>query len=220
MRLPILIALIGQLWSLPALAGAWLEQKGGGFTSTALRARASGQELSGYVAYGVSRRLTFGLDLHHSTGMKTKSAHALVFARLPLRQSDQGWQLAFELASGFGRDGAQWSGMRRLSLSAGRGLSWQGRDGWVNFDLTREWRRGGDLTAWKLDSALGIARKTGPSVILRTELYQPDGGEMIWKALPGLRWQLSPQREVLTGLEWRSFGAERLGLTVELWHRF
>jgi hypothetical protein len=110
--------------------------------------------------------------------------------------------------------------MRRLSLSAGRGLSWQGRDGWVNFDLTREWRRGGDLTAWKLDSALGIARKTGPSVILRTELYQPDGGEMIWKALPGLRWQLSPQREVLTGLEWRSFGAERLGLTVELWHRF
>jgi len=220
MRLPLVLSLVYALSTLPALAGAWLEAEGRGFTSSALRARGSGQEVSGYLAYGVSQRLTFGLDFNQSTDAQSQSAHALVFARLPLRQSETGWQLAFGVAAGLGRVDTQWSGMKRISLSAGRKLAWPKRGAWVNFDLTREWREEGLTKAWKLDGAFGFERRSGPAVIFRGEIFQPDAGARIWKVLPGLRWRLSPKRELLTGLEWRSFGQERLGLTLEVWQRF
>jgi hypothetical protein len=56
--------------------------------------------------------------------------------------------------------------------------------------------------------------------MIQLELYQPDDGEMIQKLLPALRWQLSESRDLVAGLEWRSFGDARLGLKLELWHRF
>jgi len=209
-------------------AGAWLEQVGGGFLSASLRARPSGQELGAYAAYGLTPRLSFGIDINQSRDEGRDSAHALAFVRLPLRQRDQGWQLAVEVAAGQARSGADWTGMQRLTLSAGRGLDWRGQDwrgpdwqagtGWVALDLAREWR--GSSRAWKLDTTLGVNRAHGPAPMLQAELYLPEESEMIWKLLPALRWSLSSRRELVTGVEWRSSGSARLGLKVELWHRF
>ncbi len=201
-----------------AQAGAWLEQTGSGFLSASSRARETGTELGAYASYGLSRNLTFGLDINQSDDSGFQSAHALAFARLPLRQRKAGWQLAVELGAGLGQRDADWTPMQRLTLSAGRALSWRGRDGWLAVDLGREWHDAGD--AWKLDGTLGLHRSQGPAPIVQVELYQPDYGDLAWKILPGLRWRLSPDRELLTGLEWRSFGEARLGLKVELWHRF
>ncbi|WP_254868711.1 hypothetical protein [Phaeobacter sp. HF9A] len=55
---------------------------------------------------------------------------------------------------------------------------------------------------------------------MQVELYQPDRGELAWKLLPALRYALSEQREVIAGVELRSFGAHRVGLRLELWQRF
>lgn len=203
-----------------AQAGAWLEPDGGGFLSSSLRARPTGGEIGTYAAYGVTPNLTFGIDINRSEDAGFPAAHALVFARLPLRQRDEGWQLALELGAGVARTGAEWAGMQRVTLSAGRGLDWSAGGGWVSVDLSREWRQGGAQRAWKLDGTLGVHRAQGPAPMIQLELYQPDDGEMIQKLLPALRWQLSESRDLVAGLEWRSFGDARLGLKLELWHRF
>ncbi|WP_254868710.1 hypothetical protein [Phaeobacter sp. HF9A] len=92
------LALIGQ--APPASASPWLEAHRHGFLSTSGRARGSGQEFSAYGAYGLTPRLSLGFDIHQSTDAGFRSAHALAFARLPLRQSDRGWQLAAEVMVG------------------------------------------------------------------------------------------------------------------------
>ena len=201
-------------------AGAWLEQTQRGFISSSLRLRPSGQELSAYAAYGVTPTLTFGLDLNQSDSGGFQSAHALAFARLPLRQRDTGWQWAMELAAGQRRHSSSWSGVTRVTLSAGRGWQLAGRSGWIAVDLAREWGGPDATQAWKLDSTLGFNARSGPAPILQIELYQPRDAALVSKLLPGLRWSLRNERELLTGVEWRSFGDTRLGLRLELWHRF
>ncbi len=204
------------------MAGAWMEQDGAGFLSSSFRLRPSGQELSAYGAYGIGPRLTLGVDINQADDSGGQSAHALVFARLPLRQRDTGWRLAVEMAVGASRDSstAKWAPMQRITVSAGRGLRLAGRDGWAAFDLAAEWKTAGTSRAWKLDGTLGLNATSGPSPLLQVELYQPRNGELLWKLLPGVRFQLSPQRELITGLEIRSFGDARYGLRMELWHRF
>ncbi|TNJ44851.1 hypothetical protein FGE21_07040 [Phaeobacter sp. B1627] len=205
------------------MAGAWMEQEGAGFLSSGFRLRPSGQELSTYGSYGIGPRLTLGLDINQAEDSGSRSAHALIFARLPLRQHDTGWRLALEVAVGANRDtspAAQWSAMQRVTLSAGRGLRIAGRDGWAAFDLSAEWQNAGLTQAWKLDGTLGLNAPSGPAPLLQVELYQPRGGDLLWKLLPGLRFRLTPQRELVTGLEIRSFGDARYGLRMELWHRF
>lgn len=202
-------------------AGAWLEQSQHGFLSTSTRLRPGAQEISGYAAYGVGSKLTFGLDLNSAKTSGHTSAHALVFARLPLRQEAEGWQLATELSLGMMRSGQDWAPMQRLTLSAGRGLTLRQRSGWVAIDLTREFSGLANRNAWKLDTTLGLNAQRGRRApILQLEAYKADGADLLWKVLPGLRFPLSQDRTLVAGLEWRSFGDNRLGLHLALWHRF
>ncbi len=204
----------------PLHAGAWLESEGQGFVSSGLRLRSGGQEVNGYAAYGVTPRLTLGLDLNRAEAAGGSSAHALVFARLPLRQSDTGWQLATELSFGLARNDARWQPLQRITLSAARGFDDPWGSGWIALDLAREWQPEGDRAAVKLDATLGLNSDRRAAPIVQLELYQPDQGALSWKLLPGLRWQLAPGRELLCGLELRSAGQDRVGLHLALWHRF
>lgn len=208
------------LLATPLHAGAWLEPEGQGFVSSGLRLRPSGQEVHGYAAYGVTPRLTLGLDLNRAEAAGSSSAHALVFARLPLRQSDSGWQLATELSFGLGRNDVLWQPLQRVTLSAARGFDSPWGNGWIALDLAREWQPEAHRAAVKLDATLGLNSDGRAAPIVQLELYQPDQGVLSWKLLPGLRWQLAPGRELLCGLELSSARQGRVGLNLALWHRF
>ena len=87
------LAAVTFLWlthvGIPAMAGAWMQPPNTGFSALDLRYRVSqGRELGFYGSYGLSERITLGLDLNDTS---TDSAHALAFLRLPLRKRDTGW---------------------------------------------------------------------------------------------------------------------------------
>ncbi|MCJ8336626.1 MAG: hypothetical protein MJH10_20740 [Epibacterium sp.] len=193
-----------------------------GFSALDLRYRASqGRELGFYGSYGLSERLTLGLDLNDTS---TGTAHALAFLRLPLRQGDTGWQIATELAVGANREAGQWLVMQRYGLSVGRGVQLGARAGWVSADLTRESRSSGTAKAWKLDAALGLNARTGRALapMLQIELHRADDGPATFAALPSLRLSRRAKQTWLGGLEWRrTQGKDQvLGIRLGLWQDF
>lgn len=215
---------VALLLAAPAAAGAWLEQRATGFAAASATYRhAQGQhssELGYYGAYGLTPRLTLGVDLNRSTG---RSGHALVFARLPLLGEGAN-RLAAELALGGNQRAGQWLMMQRLTLSYGRGFqTGAGRGGWLAVDAGYELRSAGVESNWKLDATLGLNPATASSrtaPMLQLEVSKPVGGRQTLSLIPSLRVQLPGKRELVVGLEHRSGGQRSLGLRLGLWQRF
>lgn len=220
------------LLAAPAAAGAWLEQPGKGFAAASATyrhaqgsGRAAGQaaqssELAYYGAYGLSQRLTLGVDLNRSAN---RSGHALMFARLPVLPKGQ-TRLAAELALGVNQRAGPWLPMQRMTLSFGRGFQTVGgRSGWLAVDVGYEHRSSGAEVIWKLDATFGLnPAETGqrPAPMLQVETSKPEGGRLTVSLIPSLRLKLHPERELIVGLEHRSGGQRSLGLRLGLWQRF
>lgn len=220
------LGLLALMWTLgagrPVDAGAWMQRPKTGFAALDLRYRPTqGRELGFYGTYGLSERLTLGLDINDTS---RGSAHALGFVRLPLRQADSGWQIATELAVGANRDAGHWLVMQRYGLSVGRGVQLGARSGWVTADLTRESRSGGYSKAWKLDATLGLSPPKGRRLapMFQIELHRPDDGAGTFALLPSLRLSRRAKRTWLGGLEWRrTQGQDQvLGIRFGLWQDF
>lgn len=220
------LAAVTFLWlthvGVPAMAGAWMQPPNTGFSALDLRYRVSqGRELGFYGSYGLSERLTLGLDLNDTS---TDTAHALAFLRLPLRQGDTGWQIATELAAGANREAGQWLVMQRYGLSVGRGVQLGARSGWVSADLTRESRSSGTAKAWKLDATMGLNARAERALapMFQIELHRPDDGAATFAVLPSLRLSRRAKRTWLGGLEWRrTQGQDQvLGIRFGLWQDF
>lgn len=221
------------LWSLlwcmtfpaPLAAGAWMQTPGTGFSSLDLRYRVTGdttgRELGFYGAYGLSDRITLGLDINDAA---TDQAHALAFVRIPLRQASGGWQLSTEVAAGLNHEAGYWLVMHRYGLSVGRSLSWGRRSGWASADLSRESRSGGRTKAWKLDATLGLNARENRNLapMLQIEIYQPDHGDAAFAVLPTWRFSRGEGRTWVAGLEVRKSAATApvLGIRFGLWQSF
>ncbi|MBY6068794.1 hypothetical protein KUW17_18775 [Leisingera aquaemixtae] len=203
-----------------AAAGAWLEQPGQGFAAASATYRQAGgrngYELSYYGAYGLTPKLTLGVDLN-STG--DLYGHALVFARLPLGAGKRS-RLAAEAAFGGHRDNGLWMMMQRATLSYGRGFETGSASGWLAIDAAYELRNSGLQTVWKLDATLGMHRPGKIAPMLQIETAKPQGGQLSYTLTPSLRYPLKSGRELILGLEHRKAGERSLGLKLGLWQKF
>lgn len=214
----------GQLW-----AGAWLHEAGQGFTSASLRHSRGGRELGYYATYGLTRNVTFGLDLN-DTG--TSVAHVLGFARFPVLQRQDRPRIAVELGIGGNFSSSQgWGLLHKVTLSAGQKLRVKSLSGWVTADVSREFRDNRSLAAWKLDMTLGIdqgvhfgkARARHGAPMFQVELYKADDAALSYTLLPALRLDLQHRRTLVGGITYRRDSAQsggELGLRLELWQRF
>lgn len=221
---PAIAICLALLLARPAAAGAWLEQPGTAFAAASATYRYGQEQLSNelgyYGAYGLTPRLTLGVDLNRSTG---RAGHALLFVRLPVLGEGAN-RLAAELALGGNQRAGQWMMMQRLTLSYGRGFQTKrGRSGWLAVDAGYELRSAGVETNWKLDATLGLnpateSSRTAP--MLQLEASKPVGGRLTLSLIPSLRVQLPSKREFVLGLEHRSGGQRSLGLRLGLWQRF
>ncbi|MEX0304320.1 MAG: hypothetical protein AB3N24_18015 [Leisingera sp.] len=204
----------------PAVGGAWLEKPGQGFASASATYRqASGQgahELSYYGAYGITSKLSLGVDLNQNSDL---SGHAMNFARLPLRRAPR-YRLAVE--AGFGGNHFQglWQIMQRTTLSYGRSFETSGGPGWLAIDAAYELRNGGREAIWKLDATLGLHRPGKPAPMLQIETAKPASGRFSYALTPALRIPLKARRELVLGLEYRRAGGQSLGLELGLWQKF
>ncbi|APG47937.1 hypothetical protein [Phaeobacter porticola] len=222
----------------PVFAGAWLQQKGQGFSATSLTLRRDLAAIKGldaeqripaefgyYGEYGLHRRWTVGVDLNLSRG---SSAHALLFVRHPLPRLGPA-NTAVELALGLNQSSAVWAPMQRLTLSYGRGFDTWWRDrplsGWVALDLGHEWRSKGLEQTWKLDATFGLNRPGKLAPLLQVETSKTAGASLSVAVTPSLRVPLARHfgkdaPELVIGLQHKQTETRSLGIKLAIWHRF
>ncbi|SFS96948.1 hypothetical protein SAMN04488040_2530 [Sulfitobacter marinus] len=122
----------------PANAGAWMREKGSGYSSTTLSATLL-QDFSEstYLEYGVSDRLTLGAESNfYAFANGVQSGTAMIFLRRPIGRRDRPSVWAYELGIG-----AAWSGdiVRpnfRAGISWGRGYQLGRLSGWMTVDAS------------------------------------------------------------------------------------
>tara|TARA_R110002033_G_scaffold67173_3_gene118168 strand:- start:39 stop:746 length:708 start_codon:yes stop_codon:yes gene_type:complete len=142
----------------PAFAGAWLREKGTGFTSSTASATLSrdlGQTT--YLEHGVRDDVTLGAELSfHTAASGLQSGFASFFVRRPLVKQRWPHVWAYELGMG-----VRWTGNLVLpnlkaGISWGRGYSLNEIDGWMAIDTSVLWDLYNSEYLAKIDGTLGM----------------------------------------------------------------
>lgn len=205
----------------PALAGAWLRDKGNGFMSISSTIRAlspiADYETSLYADFGLTARLTAGLDVNETPGV---GGHALAFLRLPISASGARRKLALELGIGGHHRREIWHPMYRVALSLGYGFTGWFGPGWLAVDTAIEHRGGHAEPLFKLDATIGLSSSDQIRPMLQLETAIAQNLSLQWTLTPSLMIAGKGKSTWIIGIQQRSFGAHRMGLKVALWRRF
>jgi hypothetical protein len=221
MRCAMALLLIGLICAPPARAGAWMREKGSGFMSAAATLRTSdagaGYETRFYGEYGLTPRLTVGLDLNQQIGA---AGHALGFLRLPLNKAAAPLRLAVELGVGAHNRQGQWLAMGKATLSLGYGFEGRWGNGWLALDTAVENRTGNPDLIYKFDATLGLS--SGPRIrpVLKLETAYMRGSTPGWALTPAMLIDTGKTLTWLVGIERRFAGQTSTGITIELWRSF
>ncbi len=173
------VALILVLASAPAAqAGAWLREKGKTFAATSLQTtKDNGNEISIYAEYGLSDRVTLGLDSTYDTDLlnyvqgsgpvvdtleELPQGSGILFLRFPIGPTDQTNKWAFHVGAGARYIDGEFLKAAELGLSWGRGIQLGERYGWLNIDSSYNVAESPGEPRVKLDGTvgLGITEKT------------------------------------------------------------
>lgn len=216
--------LVGHL-ATPAFAGAWLRDSGAGFLSTGLAIRDSSRvlrpEYSFYGEFGLSPRLTLGLDLNESQGPSGgHSGHALLFARFPIARGWHNTKVAIELGLGGSHYLGKWNGMIKSTLSVGRGFSSRWGEGWINVDTALELRRPASTPAFKLDATLGLSNGMRFRPMLQIESTYITGKPLIWAVIPSVMIDTRNNQTWVVGIERKTSGHSTVGIRFGVWRKF
>lgn len=221
MRFAIAALLVCVFCAPPVLAGAWLREHQGIFLSFGSTIRGNRVTLPDfesklYAEYGLMPRLTLGLDLNEVRG---KSAHALLFLRLPLGKPDRRTKYAVELGIGQHRHDLQWAPMYKAALAVGRGFQNRWGDGWMGAEFAYEVRTGLRDPFIKLDLVAGLS--SGPRVrpLIKLETGYVTGQPFGWSLTPGIMFNVRKSTWVI-GVERRSTTQETIGFTFNIWRSF
>ncbi|MBP0481632.1 hypothetical protein [Sagittula salina] len=219
----VLLALLSCLTlALPAQAeaGAWPRDKGAGFLAvatrltwpqditlwTSLSPTEDYQTL--YIEYGLTDRLTLGLDVGRSVSGAGKT---VAFLQMPLRDRDRGPKIAAQMGLG------QISG--ETVLRPGLSLGWGLRNGWLALDGVAEIRATGAADT-KLDITRGwnLPRNFMLILQLQTGLQQDDPA--FARFAPSLVFPLRKRIKGEFGGAWGLAGDSSMGLKFGLWAEF
>lgn len=198
-----------------ALAGAWPREKGHGFLSFSTEFAPDDDSFftAAYAEYGITNRLTAGLDLGFNDDELYK---AVLFGRLPLSDPAADWKVAFELGVGLSEDEA----VLRPGLSLGRGLSMADRSGWISIESLATYEIEQDDVEFSADITLGLNMTDALKLLVQLQSgdrpMDPDyvnlAPSVVFEATPGLHLEMGMK----TGLkDWGDY-AVKLGL----WHEF
>ena len=218
-------ALIGLMLFLMAStsveAGAWLREKGSGFFSVSGTIRSfsdrMGQENGLYLEYGLTPRLTAGIDINQGD---SNSGHGAVFVRFPLGKVQGQNRFAVEFAVGAHYQGLTVAPMHKVTLAYGRSLETPLGPGWLAIDLAAEQRRGNPGTTAKLDATLGFSGEKKLQPMLQLETSRAPSGALNWAVTPSLRLARKNSVTWVFGVERKFAGKHSIGLKFAIWKRF
>ncbi|TMV10122.1 hypothetical protein FGK63_03415 [Ruegeria sediminis] len=205
----------------PALAGAWLREKGSAFTALSVTAHRTGEgtyyhKSSVYAEWGMAPWLTLGLDANERQDF---NGHALVFARLPVADLGAAGRLAAEFGLGTRHRQMDWRTTYKATLSWGKGFAAGRGEGWIALDAAVEFPSAEDRIR-KLDLTAGLSSGRRFDPLLQIETSRIRGRATYWSATPSLMIRSRGVRAVwLLGVEHNS-AFPRPGLKLALWREF
>lgn len=197
----------------PLHAGAWPRGKGGLFAS-ALSYTAGGQTYSGiYAEYGVTDRLTLGLDLGRGVSGNTK---AVAFFRLPMMAPINGHNLAWELGAG------QIAGhsVLRPGLSWGKGVSLGGKSGWLSADILSELWLGSWQADHKIDLTFGLNVTERHKAMVQLQAGAQWGDAPFLRVVPSIVFDVGEITKFEIGVTQSLRGDYETGVKLALWMTF
>lgn len=204
-----------------AQAGAWPRAEGTGFVSlsqrlswpqdlAALQTDDARQDYATlYAEYGVTDRLTLGLDLGRSVSGDDKS---VLFVQYPLRAAPTGPKVTAQL--GLGRIGD------KTILRPGLSLGWGLERGWLSLDGVAEIATREKTTDYKLDITWGRSLSKDRKLILQVQTGFPTHGDAFVRLAPSMVFPVSDRLQAELGVTWDVSGDDRMGILVGLWRDF
>ena len=205
-----------------ATAGAWPREDGEVFLSFGGNVALLGEaarpvyyDPTIYVEYGLTPRLTFGLD--GFTADKGEAGSLFFFLRFPLYHSAAGDRFAATIATGatLMPNGAL-EETPRLSLHWGRGMAtgWMAADAEVKYGLTRQ------IAQSKIDITWGFRFDDDwSSVVVGTAGIGLEG-DFYAKFSPSLLYRVTDRISLRAGLVQALTGDLGTGISAETWIRF
>ena len=218
----VVLSAIGTI-ALPAsdvASAAWPRGEDKSFVTLSYETTADGPDFGDfgafYYEYGVTEKLTFGLDIG-----KTQSAgqvSAIAFLRYPLELSGGDNVFAAEVGLGWAeRDGSAVAALRP-GLSWGRPVSGAWGSGWLGVESTFAIYEDGE-TLGKIDSSFGINHESGNLSIFKLEFAAPSDGDETLAFAPSHVIKVSENSFLELGLS-HEFTDAVAKVKVGVWHSF
>lgn len=222
--------------ALPAVAegGAWPRERGEIFLSFGQQASTGATTLLGavtdirswssvYAEYGLTGRLTVGLDAGLGQGRDERVEAALVFARWPV-WSPGDHRVALGLGLGtVAETGESRQTRLRLGLAWGRGIAAGGRvrgGGWLGMESSAELREPAGEVAFKADFTAGWKPNERWMAIAQVQTgYYPDAGGIV-RLAPSVVRKVSARSHLQLGVTAEVVGEPALGLAGSVWLSF
>lgn len=221
---PVILAamLIYTCGTLPAMAGAWLKEKGAGFSSLSIGANsADEQTLALYFEYGLTDKTTVGLDISAFAGQPDMlNGYGAVFLRRSLFASDGPHKFAYEFGFGALYQDDLPLPVVKAGLSWGRGFSHGRGNGWMNVDAAYIYEPTQGQKFAKLDGTLGMDFNDIMTGMIEVHISRSDD-DTFGSLEPSLL--LRPRKgafNIKIGAEIPHDDIDRSALKLGVWHRF
>jgi hypothetical protein len=142
----------------PAFAGAWLREKGAGFSSvSASTAMAQNITQTTYLEYGVRDDLTLGAEVGFTTNVDgTQTGTAAIFLRRPIGAAGGPHTWSYELGMGASWGNYTVNPFLKTGLSWGRGYKIRDLNGWIAVDASVLFDVYDADHSAKIDSTIGL----------------------------------------------------------------
>ncbi|CUH75370.1 hypothetical protein [Tropicibacter naphthalenivorans] len=209
------------LTAVQAQAGAWPRTKGTGFGSAAVRlswpqniqhwtsAMPTQQYYTLYLEYGLTDRVTLGLDLGRSV---SGAAKTVAFVQMPIRNKDSGPKISGQLA--FGRVAGD------MVIRPGLSLGWGLQKGWFSVDSVAEIHLPDKKTDYKLDITWGRNLPRDRKLILQLQTGDTAEDPPFARFAPSYVRPLKGKYQLETGVTVGLIGDSSMGIKFGLWADF
>ncbi len=207
-----------------AAAGAWQREKGSFFLSAGYTASVDPETLgamsiqmegyaTAYLEYGVSDRLTFGID----AGMGAPGDHTVIaFARTPVRFGNGTHVFAVKAGVGTTKNTGTSQSLVQIGASWGRGIQTRFGNGWLSLDTSVQYR----LTTQDIDGKVDLTLGIKPDKRTKLMLQVQTGSAPYLRLAPSAVRQIGPGRHVELGLDIGVVGVKTVGLKLGSWLEF
>ena len=166
-----------------------------------------------YGEYGVTEKITFGVDLG-SDGRR--SSKAVIFLRRPLTDTAKTTKLAAEIGLGY----VNGDKALRPGLSIGRGYTLGKRNGWMTADSRVVIFKGISDIQFESDLTLGLSASKRLKLILQLQTGIPAHDTSYVRFAPSLVFERKPGRHTEFGVTAGIKGVSGLGLKIGSWFEF